>query len=532
MMQMLLLFSLVVVACVLCNQLTNRIGVPMLLAFIGVGMLCGVDGLLGISFDNYKSTENLCTCALIFIIFYGGFSTKWSEARPVAGRSVLLSTAGVFLTALFVGVFCHFVLGFGWLEAMLTGAVLGSTDAASVFSILRSKQLSLKYGTASLLEVESGSNDPIAYMMTTVVLSMMTGNVTAGSIADLLFTQLVFGVGAGVLLALITKWFLCRVKLAGNGFDTILLVAVAILSYVLPTLVQGNGYLSAYICGIILGNSSIPNKKKQVGFFDGITNLMQVTLFFIIGLLSTPSRLPEVILPALGIALFLTVLARPIAVALLMTPFRAKLSQQLLISWSGLRGATSAVFIVSAIAGGAVLENDLFHIIFCVILLSIAIQGTLLPAVAKKLSMIDESGNVLKTFTDYTEEQELQLIQVPISEGSQWAGRQVKELSLPPETLLVMLIRGAETIIPKGDTVLAEGDTAVLTADAYQDDERIRLAEIPITEKHEWCGKEIRSLALKKDKLLILIRRGEQTIIPQGNVVIEVGDVVVCNSTD
>ncbi len=532
MMQMLLLFSLVAVACVLCNQLTDRIGVPMLLAFIGVGMLCGVDGLLGIHFENYQSTENLCTCALIFIIFYGGFSTKWSEAKPVAGRSVLLSTAGVFLTAMFVGVFCHFVLGFQWLEAMLTGAVLGSTDAASVFSILRSKQLSLKYGTSSLLEVESGSNDPIAYMMTTVILSMMTGNVSVGSIVDLLFTQLVFGVGIGALLALLTAWFLRRVKLAGNGFDTVMLVAVAILAYVLPTMIDGNGYLSAYICGIILGNSSIPNKKKQVGFFDGITDLMQVILFFIIGLLSTPSKLPMVILPALGIALFLTLIARPVAVALLMTPFRAKLSQQLLVSWSGLRGATSAVFIVSAIAGGAVLENDLFHIVFCVILLSIAIQGTLLPAVSKKLSMIDESGNVLKTFTDYTDEQELQLIQVPISEESHWAGKQVKELSLPPETLLVMLIRGAETIIPKGDTALLAGDTAILTADAYEDDARIHLAEIIIDEKHEWCGKEIRSLSLSKDKLIILIRRGEHSIIPQGNVMIQAGDVVVCNSTE
>ena len=532
MLQMLLLFALVVVACVLCNQLTNRIGVPMLLAFIGIGMLCGEDGPLGISFENYQSTENLCTCALIFIIFYGGFSTKWSEARPVAGRSVLLSTAGVFLTAMFVGCFCHWFLGFSWLEGMLTGAVLGSTDAASVFSILRSKQLSLKYGTSSLLEVESGSNDPIAYLMTTVILSMMTRTISVGSIVDLLFTQLVFGIGAGVLLALGTRWFLRRVRLAGNGFDTILLVAVAILSYVLPTMIHGNGYLSAYICGIILGNADIPNKKKQVGFFDGITDLMQVILFFMIGLLSTPSKLPQVVLPALGIALFLTCIARPIAVSLLMTPFGARPFQQLLISWSGLRGATSAVFIVSAIAGGAALENDLFHIVFCVILLSIAIQGTLLPAVAKKLSMIDESGNVLKTFTDYTEEHELQLIQLPISEESEWAGKPVKELSLPPGTLLVMLIRGSETVIPKGDTIVMAQDTAVLTADAYEDDARIRLAEMKIDQRHEWCGKEIRNLSLSRNKLIILIRRGEHTIIPQGNVVIEAGDVVVCNSTE
>ena len=160
----LLLLSLVMIACVLCNKLTSKVGIPMLLAFLAVGMLCGTDGLLGITFDNYDMTETICTIALIFIIFYGGFGTKWSAAKPIAGRAVLLSTAGVFLTAMGLGIFSHFALRLGWMESMLIGAVLSSTDAASVFSILRSRKLSLKYGTASLLEVESGSNDPVAYL--------------------------------------------------------------------------------------------------------------------------------------------------------------------------------------------------------------------------------------------------------------------------------------------------------------------------------------------------------------------------------
>ena len=511
--QILLLFSFVAIACVLCNKLTNRVGIPMLLAFLGVGMLCGTDGLL-------------------FIIFYGGFGTKWSEAKPVAGRSVLLSTVGVFLTAGLVGGFCHFVLHMQWLEALLTGSVLSSTDAASVFSILRSKRLNLKDGTASLLEVESGSNDPVAFLMTTVILTMMTDGMSVGTVLYLIFAQIAYSIFIGVGLAWLTVQFLKRFHFETSGFDMIFLLAVAVLSYALPVLIGGNGYLSAYIAGIILGNARIPNKKKQVPFFDGVTGLMQMLLFFILGLFATPSRLPSVLLPALVIAGFLTILARPIVVGVLLTPFRARLRQQLLVSWSGLRGATSAVFAVTALASGVALEQDLFHTVFCVVLLSIAIQGTLLPACAKKLDMIDEDGDVLKTFTDYTEEQELQLIQFPIASGSAWAGKAVRELILPPETLLVMLIRGTETMIPKGDTMVQEGDTAVLSASAYRDDHRIHLCELEIQPTHAWCGREIRELTLPSEELIILIRRGTQSLIPQGNLKIQSGDVLVMNATE
>ena len=203
----LLLLSLVMIACVLCNKLTSKVGIPMLLAFLAVGMLCGTDGLLGITFDNYDMTETICTIALIFIIFYGGFGTKWSAAKPIAGRAVLLSTAGVFLTAMGLGIFSHFALRLGWMESMLIGAVLSSTDAASVFSILRSRKLSLKYGTASLLEVESGSNDPVAYLMTTILLTMMTTEISPGRIVYMIFAQIAYGVVIGAALALAIGFF-------------------------------------------------------------------------------------------------------------------------------------------------------------------------------------------------------------------------------------------------------------------------------------------------------------------------------------
>ena len=240
----------------------------------------------------------------------------------MAVRSVLLSSAGVVLTALFTGLFCHLALRMDFLEGLLLGAVLGSTDAASVFSILRSRRLNLKYGTASMLELESGSNDPFAYMMTLILLSVMSGTADGGAIALMLGKQLLFGILIGVALALAAARFLSRFDFCGEGFDTIFVFAVALASYALSGVLGGNGYLSTYLTGIILGNRELKNQKALVGFFDAFTGLMQMLLFFLLGLLAFPSQMPAILLPALAIALFLTFIARPAAVGLLLAPFR------------------------------------------------------------------------------------------------------------------------------------------------------------------------------------------------------------------
>lgn len=535
MIQLLLLLSVSTIACILCNKITAKIGIPMLLAFLCVGMLCGEDGILGISFNDYQLTENVCTAALILIIFYGGFGTKWSAAKPVAGRAILLSTVGVFLTAAAVGGFCHIVLHVELLESLLIGSVISSTDAASVFSILRAKKLNLKYGTASLLEVESGSNDPIAYLMVTIVVAMMETSVSAGSVLYQVFAQIVFGVGIGAALALVVLFFLRRFQFDTSGFDLVFMLAVAILSYVVPTMIGGNGYLSAYIAGIILGNAELSNKKNLVHFFDGVTGLMQLLVFFILGMLCTPTKLIGVLLPALGIAIFLTFLARPLVVGVLLTPFRAKFSQQLLISWAGLRGATSAIFAITAVAGmeaaGSVtLKYDLFHLVFCIVLFSIALQGTFLPWVSKKLHMIDDSQNVLKTFTDYTDEEIIQTLQLPIHANHAWVDQPVSSIALPPDTLLAMLIRNGKTVIPKGNTKIEQGDVVVLSAGNCQQTANMQLSELVIDDHHKWNGKQIRNLNLGKKTLILMIQRGSETIIPQGDTEILAGDTVVLHS--
>ncbi len=528
----LLLFvvALVILACILCNKFTDRFGIPMLLAFIVLGMVFGSDGLLKIPFTDYAFAENLCSAALILIMFYGGFGTNWRKARPVAASALLLSSLGVVLTAALTGLFCHFALGFPLWEGLLTGALLSSTDAASVFSILRSKRLNLKYGTASLLEIESGSNDPCAYMLTILLLSILqSGSASAGAILSLIACQLVFGAAFGVAIGLAASRILQRFHFAADGFDSAFVLAIAILSYAAPTLLSGNGYLSVYITGLILGNRPLPNKRVLVHFFDGITGLTQMLIFFLLGLLSFPSTLPQVLIPATLIFAFLTLAARPLSVFLLLAPQKRPAAQQLLTAWAGLRGASSIVFAILIFISGTDTTYDLFHVVFTVVLLSISLQGTLLPAVARRLQMIDDTENVMKTFNDYAEETAIQFIRLTIFPGHAWENMQIRQLSLPPDTLLAMILRGRETLIPHGDTVMQAGDVVVLGAETFDDDSHIRLYETPIDAQHDWRGKTVSQLPLEHNELIVLIRRGTETLIPGGQTQIAEGDVLVIN---
>ncbi len=343
--------AVIIIACIISNKVSSKMGMPMLLAFIVLGMIFGSDGIFKIPFANFQFAEQICSLALVFLIFYGGFGTNISRAKKVATKAILLSSVGVIATALLTGLFCYYALGFGLLESMLIGSVLSSTDAATVFSILRSQKLNLKDGTASLLEIESGSNDPWAYTLTIIILSLMNTSGETGSILYLIFAQIFFGVIFGVIIAAFAYWVLKTFTFEQAGFDAIFVLAVAILAYAIPTAFGGNGYLSAYIVGIVLGNKEIINKKALVNFFDGLTGLMQMLTFFLLGLLAFPSQIPKIILPAIAIAIFLTIVARPVAVFAILTPFKAKFAQQTLISWGGLRGATSTIFAIMATVG-------------------------------------------------------------------------------------------------------------------------------------------------------------------------------------
>ena len=521
----LILIAVVIFTCIGLNNVSVRIGVPTLLAFIVLGIVFGNVGVIPIYLDDPVFAKKICTVALIFIMFYGGFGTRWEAVKPVVRESVLLASVGVIVTAGLTGLFCHFALRWGWAESFLLGAVVSSTDAASVFSILRAKKLGLRNNTAPMLEMESGSNDPCAYMLTAIMISILNGTASGGSLAWMVFAQLVFGAGFGFGIAKAASWALHRMSFSTDGFDTLFIFAVAIASYALPDLLGGNGYLSAYIVGIMLGNEKFKGKKALVGFFDGLTGLMQVLIFFLLGLLARPAELHKAILPALAISVFMLLVARPAAVLSVLTPFRKyPLKQQGLISFVGLRGAASIVFAIMAITGVKTLGSELFNIVFCIVLISISLQGSLIPWVARKTGMLDAKNDVMKTFNDYSDNTDIQFSQITIATGDPWDGKLVKELGLPKNILVALIIRGTERIIARGHTLLQVGDKVVVVSKTFEDTQT-RLVEKTVKIGGKRDGHAIKEFASKG--LVLLVKRGDKEIIPHGSTVLKAGDLLV-----
>lgn len=522
----LILIAVVIFTCIWLNNVSSRIGVPTLLAFIVLGIIFGNADPIPISLNDYLYAKDICTAALIFIMFYGGFGTRWEAVKPVVREAGLLATAGVIVTAALTGLFCHFALGWAWGESFLLGAVVSSTDAASVFSILRSKKLGLKNNTAPMLEMESGSNDPCAYMLTAIMISIVTRSATGASVVWMIFSQVAFGAGLGWLIAKVATFALHKIRFMTEGFDTLFLFATAIASYALPELCGGNGYLSTYIVGMMLGNEDFKGKKKMAGFFDGLTGLMQVLIFFLLGLLARPAALHKAVLPALAISVFLLLVARPASVFAILSPFKKySVRQQALVSFVGLRGAASIVFAIMAVTGsGLYLKNDLFNIVFCIVLLSISLQGSFIPLMARKLDMLDKNSNVLKSFNDYSEDLELQFGQMEIVQGDTWDGKAVKELSLPHNFLIVLVLRGTEQIIPRGDTLLQAGDKIVMLNRTVEND-TFYLEEKIIKPDGRRAGRRISEVP--GEGLVVMIIRKEKTLFPHGNTRLEAGDRII-----
>lgn len=526
----LILVAVVLFLCLLAEKFSGKFGMPALILFMGIGMLFGSDGILHIPFDNYGMAQNVCMIALCFIMFYGGFNMKWSAARPVAVRAVCLSTIGVAVTAGLTALFCFGVLHYTFADSFLMGAVLSSTDAASVFSVLRKKKLNLRDGTASLLEMESGSNDPVAYLLTAIGISLKAGG-DISTVPYMIFAQVVYGIAIGVIAAFLGIIFLRKVKVQTEGLDTIFVIGLVLLGFGLAESTGGNAFLSVYLMGIILGNSRIRGKENLIPFFDGMTGLAQIMLFFLLGLLAYPHKLPGIFLTSLAIAVFLTVVARPITIFLLLKPFHCSTPQCLMVSWAGLRGAASIVFAIIVIADSNISSDALFHTVFMVALLSVAIQGTLLPAVAYKLSMVDENCDVRKTFNDYSESSAITMMQMYIPEGHNWAGQLVRDVSMPTGSLAVMIQRsGGGTVIPDGNTEIQAGDTMVLSVPAYESGGHEHLDEFVVSKKHRWCNKTIAELNLPHNTLIILVKRGEENLIPNGQTQILENDCVVVYS--
>lgn len=521
----LLLMGCVILICILVNNFLEKLPIPSLLIFIGLGIVFGENGLVRIHFDNYSAVNAICAICLIFIMFYGGFGTNINAAKPVLLPSALMATLGVIGTAGAVAVFTHFVFSMQWTESLLVGSVISSTDAASVFNILRSKKLALKYHTDSLLEVESGSNDPMSYMLTSVAIALLSSQ--SISLPILLAQQIIIGSISGIVIGILAVKLLHQQLLPSQQSHTIFLVAIMILSYALPTYINGNGYLSVYLCGIWIGNSNLPQKKYLIHFFDVLTHVSQVQIFFLLGLLLKPVSLPSVMLPALIITIFLAFIARPLVSTIILAPFKPKLNQVLLISWSGLRGAASIVFAIGAVLANINIKYNLFNLVFCMVLLSIAIQGTLLPFVAKKLSMIDKEADIGRTFNDYQEDNDISFIKLKIKKNHNWCGQTLAQIKLPSDLLVAMIMRNDEIIVPTGQTKLQIDDLAVLAARSFEDRESAALHEVVVENKKQYVNKTLSEISQTNNNRVILIKRGINTIIPSGNTTVKHGDILV-----
>ena len=537
MLNLMIICSLILLICITSTKILYKFGVPILLIFIVLGMLFGSDGIVGIYFDNYELASDICSIALIFIMFYGGFGTNWNIAKPVALQSIAMSSLGVVLTAGLTGLFCFLAFKTTLLEGLLIGSIVASTDAASVFAILRSQKLNLKGSLASTLEIESGSNDPFAYMLTIIILGLMS-NGGYGYIIPILLSQIIVGILASIILSKSSIFLLRHTKFEIEGFYPIFITAIAVLSYSLSEYFGGNGYLSVYITGIIIGNSKIPHKKSIFQFFDGVSWLMQILLFFLLGLLAFPSKIPSVMLKGVSISIFMILIARPVATFSILSLFKVPFKQKLFISWVGIRGAASIVFAIFAITYGVPINNDIFHIIFFIALFSVSVQGTLIPLVAKKLDLIDNSESVLKTFNDYKEYKSTQLIEFNISENNSIANKTLMDANIPEDILVVMIKRKGDVFVPNGATVILPGDILVLSGNNlnnfnfYKEDKSTNLMEISVKDNSIIANKAIKDSNIASNILIVMIKRKDKIIIPNGNTVILPYDTLVVTAND
>lgn len=523
----LLFIAIILILALFAVHISDKSGLPSLLLFLLLGILCSS---FGVDFEDYSAAEGFATVALILIMFYGGFGTNWKMGQPVVREAAVLSSLGVVLTAALTGLFAYAALGFPLLESMLLGSIIGSTDYTSVANILASKNLNLKYHTASLLELESGSNDPAAYTMTFVFLALIAG--TDFSLPLMVLREFGLGTGLGFLIAWAVFHLLRRVNLQKDSLAIVFIFAMALFTYSFTDFLGGNGYLAVYLSGIYLGNKSFISKRDILYFFDGLTELMSIGLFFLLGLLATPAKVLENLPLALVIMVFVTLLARPVTVVTLMLPFHLKARQLAIVSWAGLRGAAAIAFAIMAINSGLSFSIDIYHLVFGVCLLSSLLQGSLMAFFAQKSDMIDPENTVLRTFNYYVMKSRLTFLKFIIDRGSRLAGRPLMEIPFKGSFIVAKIVRSGKVIVPRGDVVLQEGDAMIIIGEEYFDPHGQDLLEFSITEDHDWADQKIVDLQLPPHQIVLTICRDEKFLVAKGDTIIRPGDRVILFQED
>ncbi|HEX6418864.1 MAG TPA: potassium/proton antiporter [Acidimicrobiales bacterium] len=460
--------ALLILLGVVASKVSARLGVPAVLLFLVVGMLAGSEGIGGIEFDDFQLAQSIGVVALAFILFSGGLDTDWSDVRPVLGTGLLLATVGVPITAAIAGVVAAWVLGVSLTAGLLLGSIVSSTDAAAVFSVLRSRGVGLRGRLRPLLELESGSNDPMAVFLTLAFLSLLADDgAGAGGLAGVFVAQMAVGGAVGLAMGKGSVAVINRVRLEYEGLYPVLMIALVLLTYGGAAVLGGSGFLAVYVTGLAMGNARFLHRRSLMRFADGLAWLMQIAMFLVLGLLVFPSDVVPVAGRALVVSLVLILVARPLAVGLLLTLARFRVRDTLLVAWVGLRGAVPIVLATFPLVEGVSEASLIFNVVFFIVLTSVLVQGPTLPAVARWLGVDAPPPAEGPYLLDLVESGEgaADLHELTVAAGSPADGRQVVDLQLPPGTLVVLLSRTGEFVVPQGATVLRAGDSVLLVAD-------------------------------------------------------------------
>lgn len=483
----LLVLSLLFFASIFTDKIGYKFGVPALLLFLAVGMLFGPDGI-GALFNedgvgyiiNTGTAQAISTIALCIILFSGGMDTKLTDIRPVVAPGVTLATLGVLVTAAVTGIILFYV--FGWLDAfesiplsmaLLMAATMSSTDSASVFSILRTNGIGLKHNLRPLLELESGANDPMAYVLTTTLIGVVTAttHVTGLEIIQTIVVQLVMGTVIGFFFGKGLVELMRRTRLSNESLYPIMVLTACIFIFSVTYYMKGNAYLAVYVGGLIIGNSKFTRKHQTKSFFDGLTWLAQLVMFLMLGLMVRPHELLNwhVLLAGLFISIVMVCISRPLAVYLCMIPFRTFANKdKLFLSWVGLKGAVPIIFAVMCKAAGVQHADLLFNIIFLCTIVSLLTQGTSLSSMAKRLQVATEPVKLKKLMhfdIELPEEIQSSATEIEVTWDMLADGNHLREISLPPQTLVIMVRRGEDFFVPTGQSELQSGDQLLVLTD-------------------------------------------------------------------
>ncbi|MEO1286171.1 MAG: potassium/proton antiporter [Chloroflexota bacterium] len=460
--------AILLIVSVLASKLSAKVSLPALALFLGIGMLAGSEGLGGVYFDDPQLAQSLGVIALIFILFSGGLDTSFGVIRPVLGRGILLSTIGVVITAFVVAAFVILLLDFSPEKAFLVGAIVAATDAAAVFSILGTQKIALKGNTVPLLELESGSNDPMAIFLTIAAIELTLQPKTP--ITDLLLIfvqQMGIGLLIGIAVGYASTRLINRLRLDADGLYPVFTSALVLFTFGLTALLEGSGFLAVYIVGLVMANQTFVHKSSLIDFHDGLSWLMQIIMFLALGLLVFPSQLPPIAVNGIIIAIVLIFIGRPLSVFILLMFSEFDFRDKLMISWVGLRGATPIVLATFPVLVGINGSDTIFNLVFFVVLISVLLQGSTLIAVSKLLKITVPYRAPIQYPFKMHDAQDIRngLAEIIIKDGSPAIDRQIVNLSLPENTLVVLIVRNDDILVPNGNTIVELHDTLMVLAD-------------------------------------------------------------------